>query len=195
MYCLKVVIARPDHKRPDAKVIVKHYGTRNEAEEGLKEIKQEYIGDFDDEDLTVEKLDEMMEKGELDDYVYVDCFMDIPAFEAEIFEVKPEGTVKKGDNKSERENQIESDNESESARWVVLEMYYKYQEYALRVLSGTKMRKYLLDELREYKFKMSHEDALDEMDLQDLIDLVVELGEDRVKNEQGWGVREINRVL
>lgn len=105
-YCLKVVTACPDWKRPYAEVTIKHYSTKEAAEEALRNIKEGYIDDYfyvdrdsndDDEEfnyrekgMTVEKLDEMIENGKLAEKIYEDSYMDMEPFDAEVFEVVAE---------------------------------------------------------------------------------------------------------
>jgi hypothetical protein len=91
MYCLKVVIAHPDYKRPYAEVIVEHFGTEAEAKGRLSELKNEYIDAFEvevgDRLATEEELDAMARDGRLAEYIYGDAYMSQEPMEWEIFEV------------------------------------------------------------------------------------------------------------
>ena len=116
MFCLKVIIADPDYKRPSVNVIVEHFATENEAHGRLKEIKLKYINDYgiltneiidylestdrqndielkyNEEDelqvVTIEEFDKLLKAGLIDDFVYQDSYMCLPAFDWKIFEVK-----------------------------------------------------------------------------------------------------------
>lgn len=88
VYCLKVIIARPDYKRPSVRVIVEHFSTEVSAQARLNEIKEEYIGDYFDEDsLTIDEFDTMLKDGSVEERVYADAYMDMPPFDAKIFRV------------------------------------------------------------------------------------------------------------
>ena len=116
MFCLKVIIADPDYKRPSVNVIVEHFATENEAHGRLKEIKLKYINDYgiltneiidylestdrqndielkyNEEDelqvVTIEEFDKLLKANLIDDFVYQDSYMYLPAFDWKIFEVK-----------------------------------------------------------------------------------------------------------
>ena len=109
MFCLHVVIAFPDYKRPSAEVSIKHYSTKELAENALQKIKHKFVceyvdpedffpknhefndgqnGELNEDDLkAIEKLDKMIESGELVEYYYQDSYMEMPPFDARIFEV------------------------------------------------------------------------------------------------------------
>lgn len=84
MFCLKVIIAYPDYKRPYAEVIVEHFESNEKAEIRLNEIKLKYNNDFGIENMN---LFEMSEE-DLSRYIYEDSYMDQIPFDFEIFEVK-----------------------------------------------------------------------------------------------------------
>lgn len=59
MWCLGVSTARPSYKRPSAKSRVYFFETEQEAQVKLKQIKIEFISDFDgSEDPRIETLNE-----------------------------------------------------------------------------------------------------------------------------------------
>ena len=108
MYCLKVVIACPSYKRPYAHVIVEHFKDEELVKSRLNEIKLEYIENHnidkasvkfvrselscqedkdEDELVTIEDFDNLVESGELLDIVYRDSYMDQAPFEFEIIKI------------------------------------------------------------------------------------------------------------
>ena len=98
MYCLKVIISRPDYKRPYSKVIVEHFRTEDDAKTRLNEIKTDYIEDHaltkdifglekDEQLISIQDFDKLVENGGLLDYIYSDSYMDQPPFESEIIQV------------------------------------------------------------------------------------------------------------
>jgi hypothetical protein len=98
MFCLKVVIAHPDWKRPCVDIIVEHYKNKEDAEKRLNKIKLQYIEDFnlttdilnssDNQNLiSIEDLDKIIENGLLSDYIYQDSYMSHVPFECEIYQV------------------------------------------------------------------------------------------------------------
>lgn len=94
MYCLRVEIAEPDYKRPKLNITIEYYTKKEYALDRLKELKEEYIGgnevlDENEDYITVERLDEMISNGELNDYIYCDSYMSHPAFFSEIKVVEP----------------------------------------------------------------------------------------------------------
>lgn len=103
MYCLQVVIAHPSYKRPSAEVIVEHFRDEKTAKFRLNEIKLQYIEDFDinkasgefatcqedeDEYVTIEEFDKLVESGKLYDIVYGDSYMDQSPFEYKIIAIQ-----------------------------------------------------------------------------------------------------------
>lgn len=83
IWCLHVVIAEPCYKRPSVDIRLFHFNSKEAAENKLIEIKKEvmHIYDITDEDIfnDYDRLCELW---------YGDSYMDIPPFEAHIFEVK-----------------------------------------------------------------------------------------------------------
>lgn len=105
MYCLKIVIAWPDYKRPSAKCIIHHFKTKTEALKKLDECITKYISDrdlYDTEDfldnpednydpeklISVEKFKKLISNGKLHDIIYKNFYMNQEPFEWSIFKVK-----------------------------------------------------------------------------------------------------------
>ena len=81
--------------------------------------------------------------------------------------------------------------------WAVVETYYKHAEYSLTFIKTEKeMNDFLFAQLIDYKYydRGGSYEGVYELDLEDLMDLVVELGNERVRRDRGWGVREITEV-
>ena len=91
--------------------------------------------------------------------------------------------------------------------WVIIETYYKYDEYKLNIIdSEQKMRKYLLVKLDTYKNDCDEDekdesygadvdnDDKDNKTIEQLIEKIVKMGNDRVDSEYDWGVREIKKI-
>ncbi len=86
MWCLRVVIALPDYKRPSVDVIVKHYKSKESAEKELQRIKEEF---FDGELKDDEDFDKGFELYVNEYYNDNSSSMRIPPFDSEIFLVEP----------------------------------------------------------------------------------------------------------
>lgn len=82
IWCLKIVIAEPDYKRPSARVIVEHYKTKEEAEVALAEHEEDFIKGNDTDRATFEDCDALFE------CVYGNSYMDMRPFDSSIFEVE-----------------------------------------------------------------------------------------------------------
>jgi hypothetical protein len=85
-------------------------------------------------------------------------------------------------------------------KWMVVETYYKHAEYSAGIIDGAGMLKeYLLDLFSAYNMRESeYEDCYDSDDaveLQNLIDLAVFVGNQRVENQRGWGLREVTEII
>jgi len=92
MFCLKVIIAHPDYKRPYTTVIVEHFKTKEEAIDRLNKIKLDYINDHDlveGDDIAelIEEFDNLLNSSKLSEYIYGDAYTDQLPFEWDIFEV------------------------------------------------------------------------------------------------------------
>ena len=80
---------------------------------------------------------------------------------------------------------------SSEKMWVVVETYYKHGEYSLFIFkTESELREYILEELITYEYEIT----LDNEDIECLIEIVVQVGNDRVKEQEGWGVREIKKI-
>jgi hypothetical protein len=77
--------------------------------------------------------------------------------------------------------------------WVVVETYYKHGEYALNIFeTREELLRYIYTiATDEYKIKPREWDDLSD---DEQIEHIVEIGDDRVANQDGWGVREIRYV-
>ena len=83
-----------------------------------------------------------------------------------------------------RESELET-------KWAVVETYYKYGEYSLVIItSKDELRKFILENLLEYEYTEEEENE----DISDLIEKIETLGNQRVENQSGWGVREIKEI-
>lgn len=94
MYYLLIEIAHPDYKRPYSDTSLYFFENIGDAEEKLSKVKTEYIEDQDlrqsnDELITIDKFDEMLESGKLGEIIYNDSYMDQPPFYSVIAEVLP----------------------------------------------------------------------------------------------------------
>jgi hypothetical protein len=109
MYCLTVIIAHPDAKRPYSKTLVEHYASESEAEKRLSQIKTAYIKyknitniliDFSpsEREITEEGANHLISIKQLDLLLMLSiptafkdklkaCLMDQPLFESKIFRV------------------------------------------------------------------------------------------------------------
>lgn len=84
------------------------------------------------------------------------------------------------------------------AKWAIVQTYYKHAEYSLVVKHNDEdLRTFILNTLEEYASRDDDHNYNDypdysEHDLEDLIEIVVRLGNERVCDfQRGWGVREI----
>lgn len=72
------------------------------------------------------------------------------------------------------------------AIWAVVETYYKHAQFKLHIF-------YSDGELCSFLYSEIEDSAMD-MGLDDLISKAIEIGNENVDNERGWGIREIVRV-
>lgn len=76
------------------------------------------------------------------------------------------------------------------AIWAVVETYYKHSEFKLHIFySDMKLYSFLESEIQE-----RIEEKCSDMELSLLIKRAIEIGEEIVDNEEGWGIREIVEV-
>ena len=74
--------------------------------------------------------------------------------------------------------------------WAVVETYYEHGEYKLTILTGIEtLRDFVISELTYYGAEFDLDG-----DIIDLIELVEEIGTQRVENQEGWGFREIRQI-
>ena len=84
---------------------------------------------------------------------------------------------------------------TDTRKWAIVETYYKHGEYALIIIeSSSELRAYLDDKLEDYEDDSDSEEDSDDDDLEKLIAKVEYLGNERVDNQRGWGVREIREI-
>lgn len=94
LYCLEVVQAHPDWKRPYASAQTFHFVTKEEANEKRRELKQKYYDNFlqyleeaaEDVPDDIDKIDE----DEAQSYIYFESYMDMAPFTATVYEIKHE---------------------------------------------------------------------------------------------------------
>jgi len=84
--------------------------------------------------------------------------------------------------------------------WVLVETYYKHGEYNLKIFnSDSELADYIKEELAAEDDSDSDSDSEDlppfeSMGLEELIKVGVKLGNERVDNQSGWGIREIRKI-
>lgn len=95
MYCLKVIITHPDYERPYTTVIVEHFKTEYQAHMRLRDLKLEYIKNYDitkdenhEELVLVDEFDKLLKTDRVLNYIYNDSFVYQLPFEWQIFKVE-----------------------------------------------------------------------------------------------------------
>jgi Lon protease-like protein len=91
LYCVKIVTAFPDYKRPYASCYIEHFNDIESANEFRRKEKREYYESFqqylrkfsEPVPKDIDNLDE--EKAQ--DYIYSDTYMDMSPFEATLYEI------------------------------------------------------------------------------------------------------------
>ena len=83
VWCLEVLIARPDFKRPSAELKVLHFNSKEKADAKLAELKKEYMDDFDAEDEVVD-----IDSEEHYDRVFLESYMDLQPFYCKVYKVE-----------------------------------------------------------------------------------------------------------
>ncbi len=77
--------------------------------------------------------------------------------------------------------------------WVIVKKYYKYGDYKLTIIKDdNELKVYIKERLKIYNVDKNEYD--DKCDILYLIDLIERIGNKRVENEDGWGIREIRYV-
>lgn len=92
IYCLTIVKAYPDYKRPYASTCVYHFSTIHDANEKRRQEKAKYYEDFieylkDTENKEVKDIDELDEDEAQTDWIYADSYMDMEPFSATLHEI------------------------------------------------------------------------------------------------------------
>lgn len=97
LYCVEIVCAYPDYKRPYVSTRVYHFLTIEEANEKRREKKRKYYSDFlsalkgveeneDETNNSPKDIDEVDEE-QLSQFIYVDAYMDMEPFEATLYQI------------------------------------------------------------------------------------------------------------
>ena len=93
MFCVEILIPKPDFKRPSVDHSCKHFQLKEDAEKYIQQIKQELLDNYlssgsicecDSDCLTVDFLD--TEK--YSEYVFSNAYMDLDPYSIRIFEIK-----------------------------------------------------------------------------------------------------------
>jgi hypothetical protein len=76
--------------------------------------------------------------------------------------------------------------------FIIVETYYKHGEYKLTILNNEiKLINFIDKTLADYDID---NDVYCKLDLDDKINLLLDTGNERVKSQTGWGVREIRYI-
>ena len=79
--------------------------------------------------------------------------------------------------------------------WVLVETYYKHGEYNLKIFnSDAELADYIKEELTAEEDDSDDLPSFESMGLEELIKVGVKLGNERVDNQSGWGIREIRKI-
>lgn len=102
------------------------------------------------------------------------------------------------ESKSETDKS-DSDDENDNSVWIIFETYYKHKEFGVKTMYGkNELKEYLISEIRRYKEYISEETdenfECPKMPLYDLINQAVQLGNEYVQEEYGWGIRQILKL-
>lgn len=91
LYCVKVVLAYPDYKRPYASSHIQHFDDIEKANEYRRKEKREYYESFQEylreSDEPVPKDIDNLDEDKAYEYIYSDSYMDMLPFEATLYEV------------------------------------------------------------------------------------------------------------
>ena len=95
MFCLHIVKAHPDYKRPYASAQVFHFATKEDANEKRREEKRKYYKSFLEylesvEELIPQDIDNLDEDVAQTDFIYVDSYMDMQPFTSTLYEIDME---------------------------------------------------------------------------------------------------------
>ena len=97
LYCLEIVRAYPDYKRPYVSVNVYHFKSIDEADNKRREEKRKYYESFcqfleetgEDVPKDVDNIDE----DEAQSYIYSDNYMDMAPFSATLYLIEMEDDI------------------------------------------------------------------------------------------------------
>ena len=87
LFCLEIVKAFPDYKRPYTITNVYHYLDINVANDKRREEKSEYYKNFI-ENLEIKDIDDLDEDEAQTDFIYYDSYMDMEPFSATLYEIE-----------------------------------------------------------------------------------------------------------
>lgn len=74
--------------------------------------------------------------------------------------------------------------------FIIVETYYKHGEYKLTIINNeNELHDFMNEKIIEY-----NEENYLNLDLDDKIEMVIKIGEERVRSQDGWGVREIRYI-
>lgn len=89
LYCVEIVRAYPDYKRPYVSVTVHHFKTLNEADEKRREEKRKYYENFceflEENGEDVPKDVDQIDEDEAQNYLYSDSYMDMAPFSCTLY--------------------------------------------------------------------------------------------------------------
>lgn len=94
LYCLEIVKAYPDYKRPYVSVDVCHYKNIDAADNKRREEKRKYYESFcqflEETGENVPKDVDKIDEDEAQDYIYNDSYMDMIPFSATLYLIEME---------------------------------------------------------------------------------------------------------
>lgn len=93
IYCLEIIKAFPDPKRPYSSTNIYHFTDKFSANEKRRQEKTKYYEDFidylkKDEDMIIKDIDDLDEDEAQTDWVYCFSYMDMPPFSATLYEIE-----------------------------------------------------------------------------------------------------------
>lgn len=75
--------------------------------------------------------------------------------------------------------------------FIIVETYYKHGEYKLTILNNeNKLHNFIDEKFTDYNIDKNYCN----LDLDDKIERLIKIGNQRVNNQDGWGVREIRYI-
>jgi hypothetical protein len=76
-----------------------------------------------------------------------------------------------------------------NSKWVLIETYYKHGDYQLHIFNTDEELRLFIDQHLE---EIHYDDNY--INLKDLIKKVIEIGQQRIENQEGWGIREVRKI-